>query len=100
MAGWTRKKTNMNLAVTVSFLPFCRINRHGTKVADVHIDCRFEETVEKADLKYYAKCRVSSKKKMVSWEFPNTCSDAISNKVISLFSEEEIYKLFDEMERD
>lgn len=97
MANWTEKKTNMNLTVSVLFPPYCRINRHGRKVADVSIDCKFAGTKGKADLVYKAKCRIFPKKEEVTWEFQSTCCDAISRKVMSLFSYEELCEIFEKM---
>lgn len=98
MAEWVEKKTNMILEVKVKFPPYCRLNRHGRKVAKVSIDCKFEGTQGKADLHYNARCRIFPKNRELIWEFSDDCSEAIGYEVMNLFTKEEIFNIFEKME--
>lgn len=93
-----QKKTNVNLVVSVLFPACYRINRHGRKVAKVVIFCEFDETQNKPDLRYETRCRIFPEKSEITWEFPKNCNNAITEAVKGLFTEEEIFNIFEEME--
>ncbi len=91
------KRTNVNLSVDVMFPLYYRINRHGRKVAKVAIICKFDETQRMSDFLYEARCRLFSEKSEITWGFPKDCNNAIREAVKGLFTEEEIFNIFEEM---
>ena len=95
-----QKKTNVNLEVRVWFPAYYRINRHGRKIAKVAILCNFNETQigEKPVLQYEAKCKIFSKKNEIVWEISKDCNDVSVEAIKGLYTKEEIFNIFEEME--
>lgn len=95
-----QKKTNVNLVVSVWFPACYRTNRHGRKIAEVAILCEFNETQiwEEPVLQYEAKCKIFPKKNEIEWEIPKDCNNVIVEAVKGLYTKEEIFNIFEEME--